>query len=98
MQPVSSRIWTRVAVFISYDDNNYTTGTSQKVCNSTTGVQTPSLQGPALNHYAMGTPQTKEFNLYTNFLDKLNHQLDLFWFSLVSLFNDLSTFTFVEKQ
>ena len=28
MQPVSSRIWTRVAVFISYDDNNYTTGTS----------------------------------------------------------------------
>ena len=28
MQSVSSRIWTRVAVFISYDDNNYTTGTS----------------------------------------------------------------------
>ena len=30
MQSVSSRIWTRVAVFISYDDNNYTTGTSTK--------------------------------------------------------------------
>ena len=28
MQSVSSRIWTRVAVFISYDDNNNTTGTS----------------------------------------------------------------------
>ena len=28
MQSVSSRIWTRIAVFISYDDNNYTTGTS----------------------------------------------------------------------
>ena len=28
MQPVSSRIWTRVAMFISYDDNNYTMGTS----------------------------------------------------------------------
>ena len=28
MQWVSSRIWTRVAVFFSYDDNNYTTGTS----------------------------------------------------------------------
>ena len=28
MQSVSSRIWTRVAVFISYDDNNYTTGIS----------------------------------------------------------------------
>ena len=27
MQSVSSSIWTRVAVFISYDDNNYTTGT-----------------------------------------------------------------------
>ena len=26
MQSVSSRIWTRVAVFISYDDNDYTTG------------------------------------------------------------------------
>ena len=25
-QSVSSRIWTHVAVFISYDDNNYTTG------------------------------------------------------------------------
>ena len=29
MQSVSSRIWTRVAVFISYDDNDYTTGTSK---------------------------------------------------------------------
>ena len=28
MQLVSSRIWTRVTVFISYDDNHYTTGTS----------------------------------------------------------------------
>ena len=28
MQSVSFRIWTRVAVFISYGDNNYTTGHS----------------------------------------------------------------------
>ena len=28
MQSVSSRIWTRAAVSISYDDNDYTTGTS----------------------------------------------------------------------
>ena len=28
MQSVSSRIWTLVAVSISYDDNDYTTGTS----------------------------------------------------------------------
>ena len=27
MQSISSRIWTRVAVSISYDDNHYTTGT-----------------------------------------------------------------------
>ena len=31
MQSVSSRIWTRVAVPISYDDNHYTTGTSRKI-------------------------------------------------------------------
>ena len=29
MQSASSRIWTRVAVSISYDDNHYTTGTSE---------------------------------------------------------------------
>ena len=28
MQSISSRIWTRVAVSISYDDNHYTTGAS----------------------------------------------------------------------
>ena len=28
MQSVSSRIWTRVAVCISYDNNDYTTGAS----------------------------------------------------------------------
>ena len=31
MQSFSSRIWTRVAVSISYDDNHYTTGTSSSV-------------------------------------------------------------------
>ena len=35
MQLVSSRIWTRVAVFISYDDNNYTTSTSNYVYDKT---------------------------------------------------------------
>ena len=30
MQSVSSKIWTRVDVSISYDDNHYTTGTSYK--------------------------------------------------------------------
>ena len=35
MQPASSRIWTRVAVSISYDDNHYITGTSVKFDVST---------------------------------------------------------------
>ena len=34
MQSVSSRIWTRVTVSISYDDNHYTTGTSIWVLNA----------------------------------------------------------------
>ena len=36
MQSVSSRIWTRVAVSISYDDNHYTTGTSLSCMSSWT--------------------------------------------------------------
>ena len=31
MQSVSSRIWTRIIMSISYDDNHYTTGTSKNV-------------------------------------------------------------------
>ena len=34
MQLVSSRIWTRVAVSISFDDNHYTTGSSISLDNS----------------------------------------------------------------
>ena len=34
MQSFSSRIWTRVVVSISYDDNHYTTGTSNCVINT----------------------------------------------------------------
>ena len=33
MQSVSSRIWTRVAVSISYDDDDYTTDTSSWLCD-----------------------------------------------------------------
>ena len=39
MQSVSSRIWTRVAVSISYDDNDYTTGISSKFWNDNGGKQ-----------------------------------------------------------
>ena len=32
MQSVLARIWTRVTVSISYDDNHYTKGTSKSIC------------------------------------------------------------------
>ena len=38
MQLVSSRIWTRVAVSISYDDNHYTMGTSSHKSNDNTNA------------------------------------------------------------
>ena len=34
MQSFSSKIWTRVAVSISYDDNHYTTSTSGGVMDN----------------------------------------------------------------
>ena len=45
MQSVSSRIWTRVAVSISYDDNDYTTGTSISYNDNhyTTGTKNQSI-------------------------------------------------------
>ena len=39
MQSVSSRVWTRVAVSISYDDNDYTTGTSLKLGDKQGGIK-----------------------------------------------------------
>ena len=43
MQSVSSRIWTRVVVSISYDDNYYTTGNSSKYMYIVIHKQTVSL-------------------------------------------------------
>ena len=40
MQSVSSRIWTHVAVSISYDDNHYTTGTSYFILTCYISVST----------------------------------------------------------
>ena len=50
MQSVSSRIWTRVAVSISYDDNDYTTGTSQKAALI---IRELMLRGFELDHNAV---------------------------------------------
>ena len=50
MQSVSSRIWTRVAVSISYDDNDYTTDGEVPVMLELWGMQSipslPSFPGP----------------------------------------------------
>ena len=47
MQSVSSRIWTRVAVSISFDDNHYNTGTS--IDGTLTDITTPCLSGHRSN-------------------------------------------------
>ena len=53
MQSVRSRIWTRIAVFISYGDNDYTTGTSDK------GVApSPTLGVVAIEKVDMQSNQT----------------------------------------
>ena len=46
MQSVASRIWTRVAVFISYNDNDYTTGTSTKKNIQLVGLIRVFANGP----------------------------------------------------
>ena len=56
MQSVSSRIWTRVTVSNSYDDNHYTTGTSllsflwpEKFCSTIVTVSTAFLSSRKQN-------------------------------------------------
>ena len=53
MQSVASRIWTRVAVFISYDDNHYTTGTS-------TTPRAPPLHPAKVFHVECPLQRTQE--------------------------------------
>ena len=48
MQSFSYRIWTRVTVSISYDDNHYTTGTSQKTIINCCSLQCGVLDKPYL--------------------------------------------------
>ena len=67
MQSVSARIWTRVAVFISYDDNHYTTRTSSFLFQAIQFSQTILIQ---LIHFSIST----DF-VYT----KLNVKTVLYW-------------------
>ena len=65
MQSVLSRIWTRVAVSNSYDDYNYTTGTSFLYSNSLTFLihNTPYVE--------LKTAQTKIYQFYGSGLTEL---------------------------
>ena len=51
MQSVSSRIWTRVAVFISCNDTHYTTGTSKHGVFYTFAIPEVTLYEPLYNTY-----------------------------------------------
>ena len=51
MQSISSRIWTRVAVPISYNDNHYTTGTSY--CKEMTDDKLLLLHSNSWNHLTL---------------------------------------------
>ena len=48
MQSVSSRIWTRVVASISYDDNDYTTGTSFDICDEADQIDVENGEEAAL--------------------------------------------------
>ena len=63
MQSVSSRIWTRVAVSISYDDNVYTTGTSIHIYNDDCRILTDKGH---LNHltYNLIIMVNNKYNLW----------------------------------
>ena len=50
MQSVSSRIWTRIVVSNSYDDNHYTTGTSYERLNMFRGSKIELLEIELLDH------------------------------------------------
>ena len=63
MQWVLSRIWTRVAVFISYDYNNYTTGTSLRCTIVTTTCKLGIPLGLVANVLVFDTIVTEFQNL-----------------------------------
>ena len=53
---VSSRIWTRVAVSISYDDNQYTTGIyTHEQLNFTSTLTTTSIYTQTISKYIYDT-------------------------------------------
>ena len=52
MQSVLSRVWTRVAVSISYDDNHYTTGNTFYIIYDEQGVSEKFISFRYLDHFS----------------------------------------------
>ena len=77
MQSISSRIWTRVAVFISFDDNHCTTGTSLRILLysfiqlnlNVTQCWLYELPSETWTHYKwFACPTYKPFHNYSSYL------------------------------
>ena len=66
MQSVSSRIWSRVAVSISYDDNHYTTGTLIYFSDCNHPVKCSLMQLPFYSFWGNWILEIV-INLWTNF-------------------------------
>ena len=67
MQLVPSKIWTRVAVSISYDDNHYTTGTSTETVLSPWLAADEDRVSHVLSHFVWWKKiQTIQFTFYSH--------------------------------
>ena len=86
MQSVSSRIWTRVAVFISYDDNNYTTG-NENIKDHTMPLLFPKLIIILFYYHLFNNDKYSKYLKIQNSI--LNRKI--YFDSLV--FNSISTFS-----
>ena len=63
MQSVSTMIWTRITVSISYDDNHYTTGTS--IDGTLIGTIAPGQSEPGnnVNKEVLHSPNLQNWSL-----------------------------------
>ena len=77
MQSVSSRIWTRVAVSISCDDNDYTTGTSYYIFRGIVYKKVIEIHSLKLN---TKVNNNEDHNIYIN-VNKYRHHNNVCIFS-----------------
>ena len=83
MQSVSSRIWTRVAVSISYDDNDYTTGTSKYIIHDNLSLVGRSPRG---SNFEVSKFKLQSFNCVHFWMNTLMNGIE-FLYPLCYRFN-----------